>query len=255
LSTSTPPSSAFELYRANDHESAEVRAQLLQQTLRLTPALMGANVICVGIIAASFGTTGGLALWLWSAALLVMSALGSVGWWRSRHRQVQRASPRAFGRATRHAGVLGALWGLLPLWCFPTATGPQQVLVASLITGMLGAGAFGLAAMPLASIAFVSTITVGALGALWLTGQLVFIPLVILMVCYAAVVVLGAMAAARQSANLLRARLKQARQARVQSLLLRDFEAQASEALWETDGAGRLLQVPSTARRVGGAAI
>jgi diguanylate cyclase (GGDEF)-like protein/PAS domain S-box-containing protein len=239
----TPPQSAFELYSANDRESGEVRAQLLQQTLRLTPALMGANVVCGSIIAATFGAAAGWTLWLWSGTLLIVSALGIFGWYRSRGRQVQRVSPRAFKRATRHAAVLGALWGLLPTWSFVAATGPQQVLVSCLLTGMIGAGAFSLAVMPMASIAFVSTITVGALVALWLTGQAVHIPVALLLLCYSAVVIFGALSAARQSANLLRARLTQARQARVQSLLLRDFEAQASEALWETGDDGRLLQV------------
>ncbi len=245
--------STFELYRATDRESAEIRAQLLQQSIALTPALMVANALCVVMIIASLGAAGGLALWLWAATLLAVCLKGLHNWRLSRRRRIITVSTRAFSRATLHATAMGLAWAFVPLWWFPSASGAQQVLIASLVTGMLSAGAFALANMPMASIAFACTIALGSLGALWLTAQPLFIPVAVLLLCYTVIVMLGAMAAARQSTSLLRARGAQAKQARLLSLLLRDFEANASDALWETGTNGVLKQASPRLAEVFGA--
>jgi len=228
----------FELYVEGDVESARIRAEHLGQLIRLTPLLMGANLIAGGLVWLAVGRAGGAWLVAWLSVLSLLAALGIAGWWAGRKRVVGRASSKSFRRGTWHAALLGLCWGLAAAWWFAPAAPAERVLIATLVTGMLGAGAFALAMLPWASLAYTWLIVAGALLALWRAGEPVFLAVAVLLLSYAGVVSLAAMALARQATALLRTRFSLVRQQQVVSLLLRDFEENASDALWETDAAG-----------------
>jgi diguanylate cyclase (GGDEF)-like protein len=231
----------FELYCVDDAESAEIRGEHLQQLVRLTPVLMAANAVSCLLLGLSVGPSGGWLLELWLGVMGLVIVSGLVGWWQRRGAAIRPVSRRGFGRATRHAGLLGVCWGLAPALWFPGADGAHQVLMSTLVTGMLGAGAFVLAMLPRASLVYVGAVTAGALLALARSGEPLYGAVALLLISYASVVSVGVMALARQSTALLRSRFEQARQQQVVSLLLRDFEENASDALWETDEQGRLV--------------
>ncbi|RZL35368.1 MAG: EAL domain-containing protein [Rubrivivax sp.] len=231
----------FELYVDGDVESARIRAEHLGQLSRLTPLLMAANVMAGGLVWLAVRHVGGVLLVGWLVLLLLLATAGMAGWWARRGRTDGMASAKGYRRGSWHAGALGACWGLAAaLWFTPVAPA-ERVLIATLVTGMLGAGAFALAMLPLASLVYSWLIVAGALVALWRAGDPIFVAVAVLLLSYASVVSLAAMALARQSTSLLRARFLQARQQQVVSLLLRDFEENASDALWETDAAGHLV--------------
>ncbi len=233
----------FELYDANDRESAEIRAVHLRQVLRLTPVMMLANVICAILVVASLGPLRDFVTWLWGASILGLCAWAMNGWRHVRASQPPRVSVRAFRRATIHAAALASCWAIAAALWFAEAQPALQVLIASLVTGMLGAGAFTLAMLPRASLIYVAIVTAGLLFGLWRAGEPVYAVAAVLLSCYASVVAFGSMAAARQSTALLRSRYLLGRQGQVVSLLLRDFEESASDALWEVAGNGTLTHV------------
>ena len=74
------------------------------------------------------------------------------------------------------------------------------------------------------------------------TGNAMFWPVCGLMVAYSCVVVAAAIAICRQSLELPRARSEWSGSARVVSLLLRDFEDNASDALWGVRRQGHLVR-------------
>ena len=231
----------FELYVDSDVESARIRAEHLGQLVRLTPLLMAANLIAGALVWIAVGRSGGWWLVLWLGVLAAVAALGLAGWWTRRRRPATQVSARAFRRGTWHAALLGLCWGAAAALWFAPAPPAERVLIATLVTGMLGAGAFALAMLPRASLAYTWLIVAGALVALWRGGGPIFGAIAVLLLSYAAVVSLAAMALARQSTALLRARFQHARQQQVVSLLLRDFEENSSDALWETDAGGRIV--------------
>jgi diguanylate cyclase (GGDEF)-like protein len=231
----------FELYAEGDVESARIRAEHLTQLVRLTPVLMGANLIAGGLVWLAVGRSGGIWLFAWLCLLSLVAALGIANWWTRRKRPAGQTSSKAYRRGTWHAALLGLCWGLAAAWWFAPAAPAERVLIATLVTGMLGAGAFALAMLPWASLTYVWLIVAGALLALWRAGDPILAAVAVLLLSYASVVSIAAMALARQSTALLRARFTQARQQQVVSLLLRDFEENASDALWETDAAGHLV--------------
>lgn len=231
----------FELYAEGDVESARIRAEHVSQLTRLTPLLMAANLISAGLVCLAVGRAGGWQLATWVLVLAAAAVIGLVSWWSGRGRRPGKVSARGYLRGTWHAALLGLCWGAAAALWFAPAAAAERVLIATLVTGMLGAGAFALAMLPWASLAYTWLIVAGALLALWRAGDPLFTAVAVLLLSYATVVSFAAMAQARQSTALLRARFLHARQQQVVSLLLRDFEENASDALWETDPAGHLV--------------
>lgn len=181
------------LYGHHDRESTRLRGAQLSAILRMTPFAMAANVGSSLMVLWAFRETLPRGLLLWAAALLLVAAAGTVNWYRNRHRTLDGASPRALHRATRNAAVRAGVWALMPLAWFPDATPAQQILIASLFTGMLGAGTFMLSPLPHAALAYATIYTASALGALARTGDPAFGPVDVLLCLYAPMVVLGSL--------------------------------------------------------------
>ena len=228
------------LYQDPDTETARIRAALLGQVMRLTPLMMLANVGCGLLVLWCFRATLVLGLWLWFGGLLLTATAAMLGWRRDRDQQRETASGRAMGRSTVHATLLAGLWAVVPLVWFPAAQPGQQLLVATLVAGMLAAGAFVLSPLPRASLAWAGILTAAALGALQQTPDPTLVGVQLLMCFYGPVLAIGAQSAARKHVAVLRAQAQAERQQRMLSILLDDFEQSADDALWQTDAAGCL---------------
>jgi hypothetical protein len=110
----------------------------------------------------------------------------------------------------------------------------QQLLLGTVTTGMMGGGCFVLSPLPLASLAWVGVMGLGALLTLARLGQPELMPLMLVLVCYGTLVALGALGWWRTSLALLRSQAEAVRQERMLAVLLQDFEQNAGDALWET---------------------
>ena len=233
---------AFDLHRATDPDAGWLRAQHLQSVLRLTPAMMAANVADAALVGLAVAPVSTLAFTLW--ALLLGYAVVTALWgWHSRRGQVlESASPRALRRATLHAAMLGLIWALVPALWFEQLDAPGQLLVGALTTGMMAAGSFALSPLPAASLAFLTPLVLAALFALARVGEPLHLAVAALLVVFALICAVNALSNARKTTALLRAERHAARQHTLVAVLLRDFEESATEALWETDADGRLRQ-------------
>jgi len=228
------------MYDGADRASAQLRGAQLSTVLRLTPYAMAANVGSGLAVLWAFRHAMPTGMPWWFAALAIVAALATLNWWRHRHRRLETASPRAAHRATRHAALLAGIWAVVALLWFPGATAAQQILVATLFTGMLGAGTFMLAALPRAAMVYAAIYAFASLGALLRTRDADFSGVIVLISLYAPMVVLGALAGWRKSAALIASQNAAVRQERMLSVLLQDFEQHADEALWETGMSGYL---------------
>ncbi len=236
------------LYRDDGDEAASIRAQHLASVQRLTPPMMAANVLNAGVVGFSIAQRDPLRFALWAAVLLacVGTALHSYRVWR--RRQPQRASRSAFHRSTMHAGSLAAVWAAVPVLWFASGDPAERIIVATLTTGMMSAGAFVLAPVPLASLAYVGVLTLGATIALALSGEPMLFWVGALLLVYAAICGISSVASGRKSLALLRSEREAERQRRTVSLLLSDFEEHAAEGLWETGADGRLTHASARLR-------
>ncbi len=181
-------------------DAGKIRAAQIGALSRFSRGVMAANIVNGGILLASLirSPHADLAT-LWAFALSVVTLFIYL---RSRGHRVRTtasriASRRGIRRAILNAFVLGALWGVVPVLFFDGVQSEQFVLVC-LAIGMLCAGCFVLAAVPLAALAFVVPIAIGAEVAMLRMGQFGYTLIGILVITYAVVLMAGACAHAQQ---------------------------------------------------------
>ncbi len=232
-------------YEATEPVAGTFRARQLQAVLRLTPLTMLANLLNVSLVAATFWSSDHrLFLLLWAGGIGLIVLLGLRGWLRWRDRPPRLTASRgAMRRAIHHAAVLGAVWATLPIALMPGSTGPQQLMVATITTGMMCAGGFALATTPMAGTVFVLLLGSGGTLSLLLADFPLAVPVGSLLLIYMLIVIASVWSTARLFGARLMAEAEGRRQAEVIGLLLRDFEENASDLLWEIDAQGLFCHV------------
>jgi diguanylate cyclase (GGDEF)-like protein/PAS domain S-box-containing protein len=234
----------FEIYRAPDGVSAQIRGKHLYAITRLTPVAMAANVLNGALVCLAFwNSVPWVSLLLWIAALTTTATWAMLAWWRRRLRNAAAASPAAIRRATRHAALLALIWAYVPAAWFAGADAPHRLLITALTCGMLSAGAFGLATVPTASLTYVAILTVSCAYALAASNEPVYLYVGALLCIYAFVIVSGVLSTARMFTARLISEREAERQSQMVGLLLRDFEEHAADVLWEVDCNGRFTHL------------
>ena len=178
------------LAAADDACAARLRGAQISGIVRLTPLTMGASCLNAVILMATLACMGtiGWPLWVWSATLFALVLWYARKWWTGRHRDQSRpVTSTAIRRAVLHGGLYGALWGALPVMAFGGAPAPTQLLVGCLIAGMMCAGGFVLATVPLAGVAYVLSIAAGAFFGLLQSAAPVYLGVTALMAVYTCV--------------------------------------------------------------------
>jgi len=222
------------VYSAGDRDSAQIRAAHLNSVIRLTPYTMVANIGNGALVIWAYRDNRPDGMLVWLALLYTLCLFALLGWWRGRHRVRTMASPEAIRHANVHANLLALVWAALPVLWYAHAAPQQQLLVTALVTGMLAAGAFVLSPLPVAAVVFVVIFATSGVIACWRTGDRIFLAVGVLQTIYACIVILGTLAASRKATALLQSQAEAKRQERMMTVLLHDFEQNASEALWET---------------------
>jgi diguanylate cyclase (GGDEF)-like protein len=228
--------------------AGRVRMEQLVSILRLTPVMMGANIL----IAALVSMTGQasphrVALTIWATLVMSYGLLGLRGWLAAKRRKGGKStvSARGLRRIALQAGILGCLWGALPLIAMhgDGSSVQMRMLIVSVIAGMIGCGGFAMLAYPPAAIAYSTPMMLGALYVLVTSRDPVLFALGgLLIFCYL-VVSVSCLSHAKVFAERLVTGEELERQRQVVSLLLSDFEEGASDWLWEVDAHGALTYV------------
>jgi signal transduction histidine kinase/CheY-like chemotaxis protein len=182
------------LAAADEDFAPRLRAAQIASIVRLTPLAMGASCLNGIILMTTLASMGpiGWPLWIWSGALLALVFKYARGWWTGRRRDRSRpVKSAAIGKAVLHGGLYGALWGAVPVITFPGAPALTQLLVGCLVAGMMCAGGFVLATVPLAGVAYVLAVAAGAFFALLQGGSAVYLGLAALTAVYTGVVIIN----------------------------------------------------------------
>lgn len=230
------------MYRDTGATAGRIRFEHLNSVVRLTPFAMAANVGSASLVLWAFRGQWSTGLLMWWGIMVGIAALALGNWLRFRHRPLQMVSCRGINRSTWHAALLAAAWGFMPVTWFPGASPGQQLVIATLFTGMLGAGTFVLGALPLASLAYVSLFTASSLWALASAGEPMMRGVAMLLGFYAPMVLVGGLSSWRKATAFLLSQNDAVRQEQMLAVMLQDFEQSADEALWETDSTGHLRQ-------------
>jgi diguanylate cyclase (GGDEF)-like protein/PAS domain S-box-containing protein len=237
------------------------RAQLLQEQIQgiaeMTPATAaGALVVSLVLVAIGRGTPALPAVAAWSAALYVGLFLTMRGWLRRpRGARKQAPSARALRTALINAGFMGVIWGTLPNLVLPVGDGLLTMTTCVVMAGVLCATGFALLILPQAAFAFSVPLLVGtfvAIAGLQDTGER--FALTTLLLAYTLVMAFACMRYARNLVHHLASETKIREQKDIISLLLKEFEENSSDWLWEFDRAGSFQRVSDRFVAVSGVA-
>jgi len=179
---------------ADPEYAGRLRTAQIAAIVRLTPLTMSASFLNAAILLLTLGRVGPLrpSLWIWSSLVFALAVYHGRNWLAGRRRDPNRqATLRTMRRAIIHGGLFGAVWGAVPVLTFPGAPALTQLLVGCLTAGMMCAGGFVLATVPLAGMSYVLLLSGGALAALLQDGSPVYLGLTALMVVYTAVVIVN----------------------------------------------------------------
>lgn len=232
-------------FRGDEVHAGRFRARQIQAVLRLTPLTMFANALNGIIVVVTFWQMiNPVMLVGWGLCVFYAAAVGFDSWLRwQRGRAPEAASARALKRAARHAALLALLWALVPMFLLPLASLESQVMLSTIAVGMLCAGGFALATIPQAALTYVAILGTGTFVGLIRLEHDLGVELGALLAIYVLIVMGSVMSNARTFGARVIAEADGERQRQLIGLLLRDFEENASDWLWEIDPHGRLTHV------------
>ncbi|MBR0989841.1 response regulator [Bradyrhizobium japonicum] len=229
----------------SEREIARIRAKQIDAVTRLIPVTMAVTMLNVAIVLILFWGRGwNDFLAIWGLTLGATAALAVRSWRRSHRNPPQEASPRAARQMLRQAVFLAAIWGALPLALFSRIEPTSQLILACLMVGMMSGGAFTFSTFPRAGLVYLATMTVGCAGALLLCGTGPYLVTAVFLLLFAFFMARNIVSQGNLFLGNLKAQLELERQTEIISLLLKDFQENASDWLWQTDAEGHLVDVP-----------
>jgi signal transduction histidine kinase/FixJ family two-component response regulator len=229
----------------SEREMRRIRAKQIDAVTRLVPVTMAVTLLNVAIVLILFWGKGwNDFLAIWGMTLAATASLAVRAWRRSYRNPPQEASPRAARHMLRQAFFLAAIWGTLPLALFSRIEPTSQLILACLMVGMMSGGAFTLSTFPRAGLVYLATMTVGCAGALLLCGTGPYLVTAMFLMLFAFFMARNIVSQGNLFLGNLKAQLELERQTEIISLLLKDFQENASDWLWQTDAEGHLVDVP-----------
>ncbi|MHC4053222.1 ATP-binding protein [Bradyrhizobium sp. 25ACV] len=229
----------------SEREIRRIRAKQIDAVTRLIPVTMAVTMLNVAIVLILFWGRGwNDFLAIWGLTLAATASLAVRAWRRSHQNPPQEASPRVARQMLRQAVLLAAIWGALPLALFSRIEPTSQLILACLMVGMMSGGAFTLSTFPRAGLVYLATMTTACAGALLLCGAGPYLVTAVFLLLFAFFMARSIVSQGNLFLGNLKAQLELERQTEIISLLLKDFQENASDWLWQTDAEGHLVDVP-----------
>lgn len=229
----------------SEREMRRIRAKQVDAVTQLIPVTMAVNMLTVGMVLVLFWGIGWNGFLLaWGFTLASAASLAVRSWRRARENPPQEASARATEQMMRQAFFLAAIWGTLPLALFSRIEPTHQLILACLMVGMISGGAFTLSTYPRAGLIYLATMTVACAGALLLCGTGLYLVTSVFLMMFAFFMARNIVSQGNLFLGNLKAQLELERQTEIISLLLKEFQDNASDWLWQTDAEGHLTDVP-----------
>jgi two-component system, sensor histidine kinase len=229
----------------DEREARRIRAAQINSVSRLVPMTMAINLLNALLVVLVFWDSASpIFLAGWSGLLVAVAVLAVKSWLASRHNPPREASANAIRRMSVQALILGLIWGAMPIALFPYAAPTDQLIIACLVTGMISGGAFTLSTVPRAGLAYTWAMVLCAAVSLMLCSGSTYLITAVFLTLYAVFLSRNLVSHGEMFFNNLRSQFELARNTEIISLLLKDFQANASDWLWQTDADGRLVHVP-----------
>ena len=225
-------------------ERDRLRAHQISAVIALSPAMIFTNFInCVITVMLFRGGGHDAFLSLWSASILLLLGYWLRSWRAARGQIRERASARGVMRIAGMAAIFALVWAAPTLFLFADATEAQRGMLASSQAGMMAGGAIALATVWEAAAAYFLLIEAACLVAFVAHGGAAYLNLAAMSLIFATMIAAVVLERGRMFVRMFRANQELAEKSEVISLLLREFEANASDWLFEIDAGARFVRV------------
>ena len=223
---------------ADSTDWGPIRAAQVNSGRRLALFQLAANLLAAGAVVLALRHA--VPVWelaTWSALVAAVAAGVTFRWLRS---PTRASATLAEVRRTVFDGIaLGAVWAVAPL-AFGSLIETRAVLgLWMALTILMTAGAVTMAALPLATIAFLGLVGAATATMLW---QLTHPAFAAAALFFTVLLVIGCFARARALVVIRAGEIALAERDETVSLLLREFEDKTADWLWETDVARRIVR-------------
>jgi diguanylate cyclase len=199
----------------DDGVEGRIRAEQINNIKRYLPTTLLANFCNASVLViALWSSSQRQSAMVWAATILAFCLYAGIRHWKSRHTSPSYVSRHVIFRAIRNGVLLGSLWAAMPLIFFSKASSGGQVIIACLCAGMLGGGAFVLASIPAAAVAFTAPIVLASAITIGSSGDVAYFLVAVLMVSYISVLWRGIYVHALQLTRRVSAQVKAERKVR-----------------------------------------
>lgn len=192
-----------------------------------------------------------------AALLCLLVAFIYVPVWRAWQRKPDDTpvSPRSAWALAVAVALSGIAFSCLSLYLFNEVDDQRRVLIAGVVAALISTCGWMFASLPQAALSWTLSMSAAVVIGIAVLQWQRFAPLVPLMSLYAFALVGTVLLTSRQFLKRLRAEHALTEQHQLVGLLLNDFEENASDWLWETDGDGRLTRVSARLAQTTGLSI
>jgi len=233
-----------------DRLSYGTRKQLRQEQIRtiaqMTPVIAaGAVLISLLMLVTAWDMPGFPAILAWSAALCITLIVSMRRWFGYRHdMRPMRAASREMRAVVLDSFFMGVIWGVLPILIL-SSSGPHLITILCIvIAGVFSATSFALLILPQAALAFALPLLLGLLaGQIGLDSMAERFTLCALLLVNALIMAFICLRYARNRVDHLAGEQKIREQKDIIGLLLKEFEDNSSDWLWEFNRHGRIQRV------------
>lgn len=215
-------------------------------TLDQTQLLLLGNTLFAPILAFQALPSGSLPLLIGWTLVMVFGSWALFFWTRPLYRCTGEVADLT--RMKQRAFIDGSFWWMGMACVYPHATGDAKALVAIIVTGAVALGTFGYSRSPGPGMIYLAMTCLGSGAVALVTGLTVGTPSDILVPFLS---IFAFVALSKSVLDRGRAILqsfenveKLSEKSEVVELLLKDYEAQATEWIWQADAAGRLTAAP-----------
>lgn len=242
----------FDAIQFGDQGAKEVRAIQVKSVYSLTSAMMYGNIIFATLLLANiYGKSALLnaVLGTWYLVLVIISIYTlHKSHLRKKTKKKYSGSKKSVDNLIKSSAILVSLWCVPVIFFYGFSDGLERGVVTAIMAGILSAGAASLARIPKAAILWLLIAgTVHALVALisWAqSGHFADFTIAV----FSMVATTGLLASVYERSESFIQSFANTQQIKEKSdvidLLLKDYENQATEWLWETDNNGLATRVP-----------
>jgi diguanylate cyclase (GGDEF)-like protein len=192
-----------------------IRAEQINNLKRYLTWILLANICnALVLVAALWSSPLRRFAVVWASAIVIVGLYYGLRQRRTAPVRPTHVSAQTISRTIRNSLFLGILWATLPLIFFADASPGGQLIIVCLCAGMLGGGAFALASIPVAAIAFTAPIVVSSAITIGRSGDAPYALVAILMISYISILWRGIYVYASQIVKRVAEQVKAEREVR-----------------------------------------